>query len=1721
MKKPTTKSSNLYTTTVVSRITLSLLCLVASMSYSGAANLDLGTFDTTTEINAAGGGFQNHISWGKMTQSDAFDTNVWDSAQDNTGNGGGSCKITVNFANGNGYGDALRLYGVVQGTPYYDSLPSALTNFIATNYVSVDFDVKWDTNNSTTSLQYFNSPSGGGSSGIQINLITTNYRNSYTWYQLGPYVVLPNAASNGWAHVSMPITNTTAVISTPAQGISFYKYISPTTIAAGGIANFWIDNVTFKATAAGASTGFNQVNAGPWDYNTTANWAGGTINGIWDTSLTLATAQTVTFAADTTLSTGLSFNYAGNFGLTVDSSSTTTRTLTLGGDLTLNTGGGTSANVIIGDAVNHLNVSLGNSNRNLNVATNRTLTFLDVISSSGTSGGITLTNTTSAGTVILSGANTYTGPTVIRAGNTLTVNGTGTLGGAGGLTVGGNGNGSVQATFNYYSSGASTVGQLLVGAGGGSCPPGVMNMTNGTITANPFLMSNSKDSVSFLNLSGGTLNVSGSGAYASIGSRGTTVNGSLATINVTGGFLNVAGPLLIGAYSSGAASQGIVNQSGGTVTANSVQLAAASADANNHVGTYNLNGGTLSTAYINGYVNSSTGTNFSTNNFAGGTLKPTGSTTTFVQGLTACNVQNGGAIIDTAGYNVTISNALLHYAGATTDTLTKLGSGTLTLAGTNTYASGTTISNGTLALSGNGSISNSPIIGIANGAIFNISGLTTTFSLAGGQTLTNLGVGAIINGTNSTGFGTVSLLYDGVNPSFIVTNGGMTLSSSTTFKINNTGSKLTPGGYLIISNITAGTTGLVAGTMPSVTLGGNGGPSAGTPALSPTSAGLWLTVGGNSSVTYGGQTTFTYNGTAQTPGITSITGSTGARTTNYVGIGSTVYSSVNPPTNAGTYYVSNTVASDSNYFGTTNSQAFTIGQSGSTISYGGGTSFIYNGTAQTPTITSFSGSTGARSTNYVGIGSTSYSSAAAPMNAGTYALTNTLLSDLNFAGATNGVTFTIAQTNMTIAARSNTKTYDGSASATNSPTISAGSLQGSDTATLTEAYADASVGMGKTLIPSIAITNAGVDVVANYNVTPLDDTTGVINPSQATTTLLLTNSVGVTNYYGQMLVFSAVVQTNGVTPANASSNVVFSLGSTPVWTNVVVGGLAYYTNDDLTVGTTNFTAQYLGDNNYLGSSVTATQTVLQATPTLTLTASGISYGQTLGSSSLSGSVATNGYDVDADGDEAVAGSFAFANSSIAPNAGVTNVWVIFTPTDTTNYTTASNTVVVTVNKANSTVTVTGTSSFTYDGAGQGPASASVTGSGGAVSYSYSGTGYGPSANTPTNAGSYMVTATVVADDNYNSATSSPTAFSISPAPASVTADAKTKTYGTVNPTLTATVVGQVIGGDTINYSLSVDAGQYSHVGVSNILVTLGSNPNYNLSATNGTLTIYKANTFVGASSTENPSGYKDAVAYIATLPADATGSVVFSSTNGPISTNSVSSGSATSLFITNLPRGTNVITVAYLGNGNYLGSTTNLAQIVTNHPPVANVMTVTRTAGLALIIKLSDIATNWIDVDGDTVELTSVNMQSTNGVNLFPLNWSTNLDGSIVTANAYAYIGYTNSPNVNDQINYGISDGQGGTNIGYLNIVIQGSVTGTNSITTYNFTNPTSNTVTAYGIPYFYYILERSTNLSSPVWVDVQTNQAAPNGLINMTDQFIDLGGVKPSPAFYQLKWQP
>ena len=71
-----------------------------------------------------------------------------------------------------------------------------------------------------------------------------------------------------------------------------------------------------------------------------------------------------------------------------------------------------------------------------------------------------------------------------------------------------------------------------------------------------------------------------------------------------------------------------------------------------------------------------------------------------------------------------------------------------------------------------------------------------------------------------------------------------------------------------------------------------------------------------------------------------------------------------------------------------------------------GTSFTDDGSPKSPTI-SLSGSTGARTTNYVGIGASSYGPASsAPSAVGTYNLEVQMASDGNYSGATNNLNFT-------------------------------------------------------------------------------------------------------------------------------------------------------------------------------------------------------------------------------------------------------------------------------------------------------------------------------------------------------------------------------------------------------------------------------------------------------------------------------------------------------------------------------------------------------------------------------------------------------------------------------------------------------------------------------------------------------------------------------------------
>ncbi len=190
---------------------------------------------------------------------------------------------------------------------------------------------------------------------------------------------------------------------------------------------------------------------------------------------------------------------------------------------------------------------------------------------------------------------------------------------------------------------------------------------------------------------------------------------------------------------------------------------------------------------------------------------------------------------------------------------------------------------------------------------------------------------------------------------------------------------------------------------------------------------------------------------------------------------------------------------------------------------------------------------------------------------------------------------------------------------------------------------------------------------------------------------------------------------------------------------------------------------------------------------------------------------------------------------------------------------------ITIAQATTTVTVTGSHNYTYSGTAQGPATSTVTGSGGSVTYSYSGTGlttYGPSATRPTAAGSYQVSASVAADANYQSATSTAYAFSIAKAPLTITANGQSVAYGT--PVNTVTSAGSYTPSGFVNsetaavisgnatYTTTYTATTAPGVSVTLTPVTAGlSASNYDFTPATGSITITAATTTVTVTGSQN------------------------------------------------------------------------------------------------------------------------------------------------------------------------------------------------------------------------------------------------------------------------------
>jgi hypothetical protein len=175
--------------------------------------------------------------------------------------GDDSCYIYVNLSeNDSGQVNAMEDF-IVPG-PYdnlwYNGNPSGVQLSL---YKAVHFDVLWDTVNSTVGIDQFNnvtsinpglSSSDPNTNGVGLGLdvqVAGLGTTSPEPVTLG-YVNIPDAASNGWVSITIPINPNASGID-GGVGILFKKWLSTAAdVPANSTAYFWVGNVWFEGSAA-------------------------------------------------------------------------------------------------------------------------------------------------------------------------------------------------------------------------------------------------------------------------------------------------------------------------------------------------------------------------------------------------------------------------------------------------------------------------------------------------------------------------------------------------------------------------------------------------------------------------------------------------------------------------------------------------------------------------------------------------------------------------------------------------------------------------------------------------------------------------------------------------------------------------------------------------------------------------------------------------------------------------------------------------------------------------------------------------------------------------------------------------------------------------------------------------------------------------------------------------------------------------------------------------------------------------------------------------------------------------------------------------------------------------------------------------------------------------------------------------------------------------------
>jgi filamentous hemagglutinin family protein len=608
----------------------------------------------------------------------------------------------------------------------------------------------------------------------------------------------------------------TAVQLQANHDIIFQTNLAMPTTAAGSL--------TMNANNAIQMAGFNLSTSGA-NVSMTAGTGGisnlGTIN-LGSGALTLSSVGAITQNAGDVIAGATRLVKQGTGTLTLSNANTYAGTTTVSSGtlaVTVNNALGTSAGnttVASGATLDLRNVAYGTTEAvTLNGGTLAASTGTSSLGGGVTLGGNSAVNVTGtqltlsraiggptfgidkqgSGTLVLSGANTYTGTTAV-SGGTLRLGAANRIANTSAVTV------ASGATFNLDSF-AETVGSL---AGAGTVTLGSATLTSGGDGTSTTFSGVASGTGGLTKTGAGVLTLSGANTYTGVtrinagivrASGGAAIaDASQVTLaNVATAFLDLTDDEGIGNLSGGGTAGGNVTLNGNTLTVNEAAATTFSGVLRGSGGFTKEGAAVLTLSGVNTYTGA-TAVNVGTLRLGAANRIADASALTVAGGATF-NLNNQAETVGSiaGGGNITLGSATLASGGDGTSTtfsgiasgtgrLTKTGSGVLTLSGGNTYTGATTINGGTVRASGGAAIADTSQVTLGNvaGASFDLTGSERIGNLSGGGPL---GGNVTLNGNtltvNQAGTTTFAGVAGGTGGLIKQGTGALTLTGANTY----------------------------------------------------------------------------------------------------------------------------------------------------------------------------------------------------------------------------------------------------------------------------------------------------------------------------------------------------------------------------------------------------------------------------------------------------------------------------------------------------------------------------------------------------------------------------------------------------------------------------------------------------------------------------------------------------------------------------------------------------------------------------------------------------------------------------------------------------------------------------------------------------------------------------------------------------------------------------